>query len=153
MSSSELIFVNYGNEKKEISVPCDCGTMCSYMKCCAVKYPRVCQLLLGGFQRVPFMSNPPCPGSVLGSWLSNANSKERSKKSPVICTGEHKWLGPGAGDGRGLCQWATIFCHSLTHRHGLVLKCPGLSCIVFPCSAPFRATGHGGETRGVLEAV
>lgn len=69
-----------------------------------------------------YMLNPPCPGFLLGSWLSNANSKERSKKkNPLFCTGEHKWLSPGTGGGSGLCQWATVFCQSLTHVHELVL--------------------------------
>lgn len=40
----------------------------------------VCQPLLGGFHMLAYMLNPPCPGFLLGSWLSNANSKERSKK-------------------------------------------------------------------------
>lgn len=41
-----------------------------------------------------------------------------------------------------------LFCRSLTHLHELVVKCPGLSCIDFPCSAPSKATGHGGGTWG-----
>lgn len=77
----------------------------------------------------------------------------KSKKIPLFCTGEHKWLSPGTGGGSGPCQCATVFCHSLTHLHGLVLKSPGLSCIDFPCSASSRATGHGGGTKGALEAV
>lgn len=80
ISSSELFFVNYGNEKKEISVTCDCGSVRSYMKCCAVKYTHACQPLLAGFHMVAYMLKPSCPGFVLGSCLSDANPKERSKK-------------------------------------------------------------------------
>lgn len=79
ISSSELFFVNYGNEKKEVSVTCDYGSVCSYMKCCAVKYTRVCQPLLGGFHMVAYMLNPPCPGFGLGSCLSDANLKGAKK--------------------------------------------------------------------------
>lgn len=40
----------------------------------------MCNPLLGGFHVLAHMINPPCPGFVLGSRLSDANPKERSKK-------------------------------------------------------------------------
>lgn len=36
--------------------------------------------LLGGFLMLAYVLNPPCPGFVLGSWLSDANPNEKSKK-------------------------------------------------------------------------
>lgn len=112
----------------------------------------LCQPLLGGFHMLAYTLNPPCPGFVLSSWLSNANPNERSKKflfSSLVNI-----------NGSALVQEVEVvsvsgpvFCHSLKHLHGLVLKCSGLSCIKFSCSVPSRVTGHGGETWGALEAV
>lgn len=62
----------------------------------------------------------------------------KEQKNPVFCTGEHKWFSPGTGQGSGLCQWATIFCHSLTHLHGLVLKCIWPFLYQFPLQCPIQ---------------
>lgn len=75
ISSSEQFFVNYANERKEISVPCDCGSVCSYMKCCAMECTHV-PAPPGGVPGWAYMLNPPCPAFVLGSWLSTANPNE-----------------------------------------------------------------------------